>query len=245
MELAVRDPLRADALPYPLEALSGALGHEFADKRLLAEALTHVSAAGGRAGEARGFERLEFLGDRVLGMLVAELLWRAVPDAPEGVLTDRFHYLVRREMLIEVAQEIGLGPHIRALGGEDIRTVRAGGAILADALEAVIAALYLDGGWAAAGRFVRTHWERRLAAAATAPTVRAAKSRLQEWALARALPLPLYELLGSEGPAHKPVFRVRVTIAGQAPAVAEGTSRRAAETAAATQLLATLTGGAP
>ena len=242
--MAVRDPLESPVLGDPvnvglldIDLLAERLGHRFAEPRLLAEALTHVSAAGGRAGRPRGYERLEFLGDRVLGLVVAEMLWRRFPDEAEGPLTRRLTHLVRRETLIEVAREVGLGPHITAAGGEDVAAGRAGGGLLADVCEAVIAALYLDGGLAAAQSFIGRYWEARLAAA---EPPRDPKTGLQEWAQARGRPLPVYTTDKVEGPPHRRRFTVSVAVEGAGPASGSGTSRRAAEVEAAALLLARL-----
>jgi ribonuclease-3 len=204
--------------------------------------LTHVSAATGGnirgGGRPRGYERLEFLGDRVLGLVVAELLWRRFPEEAEGPLTRRLTHLVRREALIEVAQEVGLGPHIVAAGGEDIAEGRAGGNVLADVCEAVIAALYLDGGLAAAAGFIERHWKGRLAAAVQPP--RDPKTSLQEWVQARGRALPRYATTRVAGPPHRRVFTVSVSVDGEEPSTGTGTSRRAAEANAAAALLARL-----
>jgi ribonuclease III len=246
--MAVRDPLGPAVLRDPvsaeasdLQALGATLGHRFADPSLLKEALTHVSAASGRAGRPRGYERLEFLGDRVLGLVVAEMLWRRFPDEAEGPLTKRLTHLVRREALIEVAQEVGLGPYILAAGGEDMAEGRAGGGVLADVCEAVIAALYLDGGLPAAQAFIHRRWETRLAAAVQPP--RDPKTSLQEWAQARGRALPRYTMMQIEGPPHRRVFTVSVEVDGAEPCSGTGMSRRAAETNAAAVLLARLEEG--
>jgi ribonuclease-3 len=221
-----------------VDLLAERLGHRFREPRLLGEALTHVSAAGHRAGRPRGYERLEFLGDRVLGLVVAEMLWRRFPDEAEGPLTRRLTHLVRRETLIEVAREVGLGPHIAAAGGADVAAGRAGGGLLADVCEAVIAALYLDGGLPAAEAFIRRYWDGRVAAAAEPP--RDPKTGLQEWAQARGRPLPVYTMQQIEGPPHRRRFTVSVAVEGAEPTLGSGTSRRAAEVEAAGALLARL-----
>jgi ribonuclease III len=245
LEVALRDPLGPAVHRDPVSAeaadldfLAERLGHRFREPGLLREALTHVSAAGGRAGRPRGYERLEFLGDRVLGLVVADMLWRRFPDEAEGPLTRRLTHLVRRETLIEVAREVGLGPHIAAAGGEDVAAGRAGGSLLADVCEAVIAALYLDGGLPVAEAFVRCFWDARVAAAAEPP--RDPKTSLQEWAQARGRPLPVYTMERVEGPPHRRRFTVSVVVEGAEPSTGSGTSRRAAEVDAAAALLARL-----
>ena len=221
------------------DGLSETLGHRFARPALLTEALTHASAVSrqrGRGGSGQGYERLEFLGDRVLGLVVAELLWRRFPDEAEGALTRRHTQLVRREALAQVARSIDLGRHLILSPGEDVARTREVAGVLGDACEAVIAALYLDGGLVAAERFIHRYWARLIEADATPP--RDPKTALQEWAQARGYALPRYDTLNIEGPAHERRFTVSVTVAALAPEAAAGTSKRAAEVAAAAALLA-------
>jgi ribonuclease-3 len=137
-----------------LDPLFELLGHRFADPKLLAEALTHSSAHARRGSPRQSYERLEFLGDRVLGLVVAELLWRRFPEEAEGELTRRHTGLVRRESLVEVARALGLGAFVILSQGEAQAGARDTPSVLADACEAVIAALYLDGGLEAARAFV-------------------------------------------------------------------------------------------
>lgn len=217
--------------------LAEALGHKFERADLLAEALTHPSARS-RRGARRGYERLEFLGDRVLGLIVADLLWRRFPEEAEGALTRRHTGLVRREALTEVAKKIGLGEHIIVSAGEETAGARANPSVLADVCEAVIAALYLDGGLSAASRFVERWWEPKLARLGAPP--RDPKTALQEWAQARGKALPAYRTVATEGPAHRRTFTVTVTVPGLEPATASGSSKRAAEAAAAAAALAGL-----
>jgi ribonuclease-3 len=229
------------------ERLAEILGHRFERLELLTEAVTHSSAlmrAGGRrraqaaGGPGRAYERLEFLGDRVLGLVVAELLWRRYPDEAEGPLTQRHASLVRREALVVVARALDLGRFIILSAGEEAAQTRRNAGILADVCEAVIAALYLDGGLAAAEAFIRRHWEPLLEEHPQVP--RDPKTALQEWVQARGLPLPRYEIVGTEGPAHARRFSVRVSIDGFEPQVATGSSKRAAEIAAASTMIALL-----
>jgi ribonuclease III len=214
------------------DALAAVLDHRFERPALLQEALTHPSAAGRRGRLRRGYERLEFLGDRVLGLIVAELLFERFPSESEGDLTRRQAALVRREALIAVAEAAGLGPHIILSPGEDAAGARANPSVLADICEAVIAALYLDGGLAAARRFVARWWQPQLDALGAAPP-RDPKTALQEWAQGRGLPLPVYRTLRVEGPPHRRQFTIAVEVAGLAKAEATGASKRAAEVAAA------------
>jgi len=221
-----------------LAQLEETLGHHFARQDLLVEALTHPSAVRRRGISKRGYERLEFLGDRVLGLIVAELLWRRFPREAEGELTRRQTHLVRREALAEVAQAMGLGAQLIVSAGEDAAGVRENASVLADVCEAVIAALYIDGGLPAARHFIEMRWEPRLNALGAPP--RDPKTSLQEWVQARGLPLPAYRTVAMEGPAHRRRFTVTVNVEGLDPATASGTSKRAAETAAAAVALAAL-----
>lgn len=216
------------------EDLDRRVGHRFADRRLLREALTHASAAG-RPGRGRpSNERLEFLGDRVLGLVIAALLVERFPDDPEGALSRRQAALVRRETLAEIAAELDLGRWLTVAKSEE-HAGRSNPAILANGLEALIGALYLDGGLAAAEAFIHRHWNARVGAMAAPP--RDAKTALQEWAQGRGLDRPSYEVLGIAGPAHAPCFEVAVRVADAPPAVATAPSKRAAEQAAAEALL--------
>jgi ribonuclease III len=224
--------------PASLALLEEALGHSFDKSDLLLEALTHPSAVRRRGISRRGYERLEFLGDRVLGLVVAELLWRRFPTEAEGELTRRHTHLVRRDALAEVAQAVGLGAQVIVSPGEDAAGVRENQSVLADVCEAVIAALYLDGGLPVARRFVESRWEARLSTLGEPP--RDPKTTLQEWVQARGLPLPAYRTVATEGPAHRRRFTVTVSVEGLNPATASGTSKRAAETAAAAAALAAL-----
>ena len=226
-----------------LEPLFEALGHRFAAPHIVIEALTHPSADPRRGGPRRSYERLEFLGDRVLGLVVAELLWSRFPSEAEGELTRRHAGLVRREALVDVARALDLGRFVILSAGEAQAGARANPTVLADACEAVIAALYLDGGLPAAQAFVRRHWEPMIAAAPEPP--RDAKTALQEWSQGRGRGLPIYETVSAEGPAHQRIFTVTARIEGSEPASASGSSKRAAETAAAAELLARLAGGEP
>jgi ribonuclease-3 len=225
----VTRPERADSL----EELAAVLGHEFADPGLLREALTHPSVTG--ESGVTSYERLEFLGDRVLGLVAAELLFARFPREPEGALALRQAALIRGEALAEVAREIGLGRHLILAKGEDEAGGRDNPAILADSCEAVIAALFLDGGLEAAARFIEERWRARAEAQSHPP--QDAKTALQEWAQGMGKPLPSYRTLAMEGPPHEPVFSVEVRLEGVAPVTARGLTKRAAEQAAAAALL--------
>jgi len=218
-------------------ALEEALGHRFETVELLDQALTHSSAshlAAPRRGGGRSYERLEFLGDRVLGLVVAEMLLTAFPDEPEGDLARRHAELVRKETLASVAGDIDLAQHVRLPAIEE-RAARSNPSLLADVCEAVIAALYLDGGFAVARDFITRHWTPRMAAALAPP--KDPKTALQEWAQGRGRKLPAYRLVKSEGPPHQPIFTVAVEVEGLAEIEASGASKRHAEAAAATLLL--------
>jgi len=221
------------------------LGHRFARPELLIEALTHASAVPrhpARGTSKQGYERLEFLGDRVLGLVVAELLWRRFPGEAEGALTRRHTQLVRRETLTDIARAIDLGRHLIMSPGEDVARTREVAGVLGDVCEAVIAALYLDGGIAVAERFIHRHWRGLIEADAAPP--RDPKTALQEWAQARGHALPHYETINIEGPAHERRFTVSVSVVGLAAETAVGTSKRAAEAAAAAALLVRIAAGA-
>jgi len=237
---------RAHSRSGDLGEIQAVIGYRFTSSRLLAEALTHSSTlASGRRQPVgkmrqRSNERLEFLGDRVLGLAVAHLLIEVYPDEAEGGLTHRHSMLVRRETLADVATEIGLGRWLEVAHGGRGSGGMTNPTILADACEAVIGAVFLDGGYAPAAAFVRRYWRSRVVDMTESP--RDAKTMLQVWALARGRSLPSYRVLDSEGPAHAPVFTVEVAIEGLGSAVAEAGAKRAAEQAAAAMLLARLEG---
>ena len=219
-----------------MAAAAAIVEHTFGRPALLAEALTHPSAS----GRGHGYERLEFLSDRVLGLVVADMLLAAFPDEDEGALALRFTSLVRRESLAAIADGIGLATVIEMTRGEAESGGRENPSTLADALEAVIGALYLDGGLAIAERFVRRHVAPAMHTAEGPP--KDAKTALQEWAQANALALPHYATVSTEGPAHSPTFEIEARVEGQPPATASGASKRAAEQAAAAVLLARIRG---
>jgi ribonuclease-3 len=237
-------------------SLAPALAHEFKDPSLLRTALTHPSAisvirprrskkpaaksAGAKTAPAdiaasADNQRLEFLGDRVLGIAVAEMLFHAFPNEDEGALARRLAALVKQDSLDAVAREIGLGRYLILSRGEEDGGGRENPATLADACESVIGALYLDGGLEIARSFVERYWQPKMAAEAKPP--QDAKTALQEWAQAGGLALPRYTVVKSEGPPHDPVFEVAVSVVGQEAVSARGRSKRAAEQAAARTLL--------
>lgn len=203
----------------------------FNNRDLIERALTHSSAK--RSPENN--ERLEFLGDRVLGLVIAELLIELHPSAAEGELAKRFNGLVRREACATVARAIELGQYLYLGSGQDGQDGRDNTSILGDACEALLGAIFLDQGFEAARKVIRNEWARLLRAQEDA--VRDPKSALQEWAQARGLALPRYEVVSSTGPDHAPEFTIRVFIDGIEPAEAAGRSKRQAEQAAAKLML--------
>ena len=224
-----------------LAALQDRLGHVFADGGLLRDALTHpsLSAGAGRRRASSGaspYERLEFLGDRVVGLAVADMLWRRFPDEPEGDLSRRFTALVSQEPMAEIALELGLDSALILCAGTEKDNGRSNPSILADACEAVIGAVFADAGFERAQGLVERLWSARINRTVRPP--RDAKTALQEWAQGRGLPLPEYSVISQEGPSHAPVFRIRVAVAETGSAEAEGASKRNAERAAAASLLA-------
>jgi ribonuclease-3 len=217
------------------ESLPEILQHVFSDPGLLEEALTHGSVMGAHGGD---YQRLEFLGDRVLSLVVAELLYRAYPKENEGKLARRFVALVRREALAEVAAKIGLGDHLILSPSEAESGGRKNPSLLADVCEAVIAALYLDGGLAPTAAFINRHWKALMAREETPPTD--AKTSLQELLQGRGLPLPVYRIVGRTGPDHAPEFTIEVAAGDARPVTGLGLSRRAAEQQAAAAALVLL-----
>jgi ribonuclease-3 len=211
------------------------IDHEFSNPDLLRIALTHRSAAKGKDALSGGNERLEFLGDRVLGLVIAEMLYTRFGREREGAMAKRFVALVRRETLARVASEIGLGEHIQMAKGERAAGADTNPAILSDCMEAVIAALYLDSGLEPARRFIEKLWTPLLDEAPRPP--QDAKTRLQESLQGQGKPLPVYEMVGREGPAHAPVFTIELTTSEGQSVRAQGKSKREAEQAAAKLML--------
>jgi len=228
------------------EDLVQKIGHVFAKPALLAEALTHPSAVAPARGKSRRraiqrhYERLEFLGDRVLGLVIADMLWHRFESEPEGPMTRRMADLVRRETVARVALEIGLDGHLVLSPSEAASGAARNPSILADVCEAVIAAIYLDGGLAAAAAFITRWWEPLVDGMDGPP--RDPKTQLQEWAQARGLGLPAYRLVATEGPDHAPRFTVAASVAQSDEASATASSKRAAEAEAAAALLEQLAG---
>ena len=209
------------------------LGHQFKQPNLLKQALTHASIKKGHA--ALNYERLEFLGDRVLSLVIAHLLFERFPKDREGELARRHTFLVRQERLVEVARTIGLASYILMAKNEAKVNERNNASILADACEAVIAALYLDGGFDIAANFIRKNWEHFLDSPLTG--LKDAKSTLQEWAQSLGLEPPVYKLGSKSGSDHNPRFVMEVYIQGYPPHGGQGSTKREASQTAAQNFL--------
>ena len=213
-------------------ALRGRLGYTFMDEALFQRALTHASGTRKR-GEGNN-ERLEFLGDRVLGLVIAQILYERHDTVPEGELARMLNSMVRRDMCTRVANRLDLGPALLLAGKGKKRTVVTDN-ILGDACEALIGAIYLDGGLGAARAFIKAQWKEALD---KAPDLRRdAKTVLQEWAAARSLPVPAYETINQSGPDHAPEFTVRLDVKGRASTEGTAGTRRMAEQHAAAEFL--------
>jgi ribonuclease III len=208
------------------------IGYQFRDASLLTRALTHSSF---RAKNGHDYEAMEFLGDRVLGLIVAEELYRRDPHMAEGPLTQSLKSLVCTETLAEIAGELQVAEALRTEKRGSTNSVRASVNVLADACEALIAAIYLDAGLEGARSFVLRHWKDRFERVRV--DLKDPKTTLQEWAGARALPGPIYQVVGRHGPHHDPMFIVAVTVGSFDSAKGEGRSKRQAEQEAARALL--------
>lgn len=216
-----------------LAALETRIGHRFGNDHLITAALTHVSSGNGTKRES--YQRLEFLGDRVLGLTVAEMLYQAFPQAEEGELSRRLAELVRKESCAEVALEWGVQPYLR-LGESEKQAGAPKMAILGDVCESIIGAVFLDAGYEAAQRVVSRAFEARMRSPRR--PLRDPKTALQEWAQARGLPTPVYRQLARRGPDHAPEFTISVEVPGFELADAKGGSKRLAEQAAAAAFIA-------
>jgi ribonuclease-3 len=223
--------------PEQRDACEAAIAYRFKDHLLLDRAMTHRSATQGRA-TAWSNERLEFLGDRVLGLVIVEALLVRFPDLREGDLAPRLNALVSRDTCAVIGAELGLGQYLivdgseRATGGPTKRS------LLANAAEALLGAIYLDGGLKAAEKFIVRHWSALLKASNDKP--RDPKSALQEWAQGEGLPTPSYRHDAREGPDHAPLFTAMVLIQGHGPVSGSGASKQHAERAAAQKMLAVI-----
>jgi ribonuclease-3 len=232
---AADDPLTAPGVSAALVHLQERLGYTFSRRQLLDEALTHSSFQGNGGVPRHSNERLEFLGDRVLGLVVAHWLFRKFTGEEVGALARRYASLVRRETLVEVAEAIHLAPCLRLSRGEEDAGGRSNPGLLADACEALIAAVFLDGGFEPARAMIERLWQDLVLRDVSPP--KDAKTLLQEWVQGRGLPLPQYRETARLGPPHAPQFHVEVAIVGLSPVTGVGSSKRAAERAAAEILL--------
>ena len=210
----------------PITELQEKIGYQFKDEDLLRKALTHSST-----GEEHNYERLEFLGDRGLGLTIASLLFKKFPEEKEGDLAKRLALLVQGKTLAKLSSRISLGDYIFFSDAE----AASGGAendhILADVFEALIGALYIDGGFEECKRLIETHWQDVVHMMERPP--QHPKTAIQEWAQAQGLPLPLYEIVGQSGPDHAPEFEICLTVKGHPSITAKGRSRADAEKKAA------------
>ena len=232
----------ADPAPKPAKrrrrdtaAFEQRIGYRFKDPALLEQALTHISALSGARNRAASYQRLEFLGDHVLGLVISDMLFRAFARADEGEMSRRLADLVRKEACADVGRAIDLGAAIRLGASEANAGGRGRTAILADVCEALIGAVFVDGGYPAAAALIERLWSERMRTPAR--PLRDSKTVLQEWAQARGLPTPAYREVERKGPDHDPEFRVTVELPDLAPAEGLGRSKRAAEQAAAAAML--------
>lgn len=216
---------------FDLEKLEQIIGYGFQNRRLLHQALTHSSVSGSTSAN---YERLEFLGDRVLGLAVAEMLYRSFPAEPEGSLSQRHTALVCKETVASVVRGLEIDKFL-FVASEDIRENEN---VLCDVGEAVIGAVYIDGGAETALNFVRTHWQSLIHKNITPP--RDGKTWLQEESLARHLGMPVYNVVSREGSEHEPVFHVSVSLSGTEPQTGQGRNKKMAEQDAAHKMLIAL-----
>lgn len=210
-------------------------GYTFQRTSLLDEALTHPSLSG-----SYNYQRLEFLGDRVLGLVIATWLLEEYPGEAEGKLNRRFTALVRRETLAQIAVQLGIANRLKVTPGAEVEGTKTKEAVQADVCESVIGALFLDGGFSAADKFIRTHWKPLIGVGVSAHKDN--KTQLQEWCQARAVPLPRYVEVERSGPDHDPVFIIEVVVDGYGSTKASGSAKRLAEQLAAESLYSKLTG---
>lgn len=215
--------------------LEARIGHPFSDRDLLERALTHASVGEG-ATKVRHYERLEFLGDRVLNLLAAERLMGLDAEAREGELSRRLANLVNYQACAAVARDIGLGDALRLSASATKIGARESDTVLGDACEALIGALYVDGGFEAARDFFLRFWAKAFDGLGS-PRGKDPKTQLQEWAQGQGLPLPTYGVVAREGPDHAPAFTVEVRVQGYDPEAAQGRSKQEAEKAAALAML--------
>jgi ribonuclease III len=223
----------AHARAAAVAALEARLGYVFADRALLEQALTHASNQSQGRTNVQHNERLEFLGDRVLGLTIAQVLYERSPEGDPDTLTKAIHILVSREVCAEVAKAVGLA---EAIDVPKLQGLRRNDTALADTCEAVIAAVFIEAGFETAAEVVRRMWADPLSRPVDAVTSNP-KLALQVWGQAQGKPLPRYDVIAREGPDHAPRFTVEAVVEGYAPARATGRSRQEAEKAAAQALL--------
>ena len=219
-------------LSSDLKAFEERLGYKFNNPSPLLEAVTHPSTS---SPSRRDNQRLEFLGDRVLGLVISDALLKEDDEASEGLLAPRFNALVRKECCAEVAEEIDLGTVLKLGRSEMLSGGRRKKTLLGDAIEAVIAAVFLDGGFEAAQKMVLRHWDRRISKVKT--LARDPKTELQEWAQSCGFPPPKYSLISRKGPDHQPVFVIEARLDNGLFIEASAGNKRDAEKVAATALL--------
>lgn len=236
LAVAVKRPRGKAAAKATAAAIEQRIGYSFADPSLLATAFTHVSALKAARNRTDSYQRLEFLGDHVLGLIVSDMLYRAFPKADEGELSKRLADLVRKETCVDVAKSLGFLDAIKLGSVGAGAGARLRKSVLGDICEAVIGAVFLDGGYAAAARFVEVNWTERMRKPQR--PLRDPKTVLQEWAQGKGLPVPVYREVERTGPHHDPQFRVAVDLPGLPSAEGVGGSKRAAEKVAASAMLA-------
>lgn len=220
-----------------MEKIEEALSYNFKNHSLLEEALTHPSISK-QHSEGKGYfnyERFEFLGDSVLGLVIAELLIHKFPDEKEGELAKRLAGLVRGDVVATVARKLNIGEFIRMTQGEEVMGGRDNESNVENTLEAIIGAIYIDSGIEGAREFICKHWE-QIADEMKEPP-KDPKTELQEWAQGRGLPIPEYKVVNTTGPSHNPHFEMSVKVEGLDIATAQGASKKKAEKEAAKQLL--------
>lgn len=211
------------------QAIAALLGYTFRNRDLLKAALTHGSGRKGKANTT--YQRLEFLGDRVLGLVIAEELYVRNPRKAEGALAQNFSVLVRAEACADAARDLGISEHIRVGQKEKAQGMATQTVILGDVMESILGAMYLDGGLEPARALIMRLWDERLSS--RSKLVKDAKSFLQEWALAQGKAIPAYRIVSRDGPDHSPNFTIAVTVDGFAEAIASAQSKRNGEQLAA------------
>ncbi len=229
-----------DCEPVKLSELQEKLGYQFKNTQLLRTALTHASAivkheSANEKEHRYYYEQLEFLGDRVLGLAISHMLYDMFPSEKEGDWAKRHSEAVREQTLAEISEAFNMGDYLFLSSGEQRSGGRKKKTILADVMEAVIAAIYLDSNYEAAQKFIETHWKDVLQRAPMPPED--PKTQLQEWLQAQGLPLPEYKLVSRSGPDHAPQFEVSIEVEGIKPITVTGTSKRRAEKKAAEMII--------